>query len=230
MSAPDVGTSLSEFWEANDNWISALIALGLALLLAFVVDRWFAARGRELAGRVMRGGISQQTDTRLRFIRRLVWLIIILIGVFAALSQFTGVSRIAASVLASGALAAAIIGFAARQTLANLIAGIMLTLAQPLRVGDWVTVEEHYGVVEDIRLNFTILRTLSDQRIVVPNERLASNILRNDTLEADAVGLDVAIWLPADADVGRALVTADDRAAGADDELRSHGRSSSRTG
>jgi small-conductance mechanosensitive channel len=205
MSAPDVGTSLSEFWEANDNWISAVIALSLAVLLAVLVDRWFVARGRALAGRVMRGGISQQADTRLRFIRRLTWLIIILIGVFAALSQFTGVSRIAASVLASGALAAAIIGFAARQTLANLIAGLMITLAQPLRVGDWVTVEEHYGVVEDIRLNFTILRTLSDQRIVVPNERLASNILRNDTLEADAVGLDVAIWLPADADVGRAL-------------------------
>jgi small-conductance mechanosensitive channel len=205
MSAPDVGTSLSEFWEANDNWISAAISFGLALLVAFAIDRWFARRGRELAGKVMRGGISQQADTRLRVVRRLVWLTLVLIGVFAALSQFTGISRVAASVLASGALAAAIIGFAARQTLANLVAGIMLAITQPLRVGDWVTVEEHYGVVEDIRLNFTILRTLSDQRIVVPNERLASNILRNDTLEADAVGLDVAIWLPQDADVGRAL-------------------------
>jgi small-conductance mechanosensitive channel len=72
-------------------------------------------------------------------------------------------------------------------------------------VGDWVTIEEHYGVVEDIRLNFTILRTLSDQRIVIPNERLAGGVLRNDTLEADAVGLDVALWLPHDVDVERAL-------------------------
>jgi small-conductance mechanosensitive channel len=127
MSTPDVGTSFSEFWDANDQWISAIVALTLAIIVAFVIDRWFVARGRQLAGRVMRGGISQQVDTRLRFIRRLVWLTIILIGVFAALSQFTGVSRIAASVLASGALAAAIIGFAARQTLANLIAGIMIT-------------------------------------------------------------------------------------------------------
>ncbi len=65
--------------------------------------------------------------------------------------------------------------------------------------------EEHYGVVEDVRLNFTILRTLSEQRIVIPNERLASGILRNDTLETDAVGLDVSLWLPAGADVPRAL-------------------------
>jgi len=122
-----------------------------------------------------------------------------------ALSQFAGLGRIAGSFLASGALVAAIVGFAARQTLANLVAGIMLAITQPLRVGDWVTVEEHYGVVEDVRLNFTILRTLSEQRIVIPNERLASGILRNDTLESDAVGLDVSLWLPAGADVPRAL-------------------------
>ena len=48
---------------------------------------------------------------------------------------------------------------AARQVLANSVAGIMLAVTQPLRVGDWVTFEENYGVVEDVRLNFTILRT-----------------------------------------------------------------------
>ena len=137
--------------------------------------------------------------------RRLAWLTIIAVGFFVALSYFTGLSRLAASVLASGALAAAIVGFAARQTLANLVAGIMLAITQPLRVGDWVTFEEHYGVVEDVRLNFTILRTLSEQRIVIPNERLASGVLRNDTLETEAVGLDVAIWLPLHADSERAL-------------------------
>ena len=39
-----------------------------------------------------------------------------------------------------------------------------------------------------MRLNYTILRTLAEQRIVIPNERLASGVLRNDTLETDAVG------------------------------------------
>ena len=43
--------------------------------------------------------------------------------------------------------------------LANFVAGIMLAVTQPLRVGDWVTFEGHYGVVEDVRLNYTILRT-----------------------------------------------------------------------
>jgi small-conductance mechanosensitive channel len=206
MSGGDVGSEVASFWSEND-WVRALVTLAIWILIAFVVDRWFAARGRKLAGRVLRGGVSQQADTRLRFVRRLVWLLILVIGVLTALSQFAGLGRIAASVLASGALAAAIVGFAARQTLANLVAGIMLAVTQPLRVGDWVTFEEHYGVVEDVRLNFTVLRTLGDQRIVIPNERLASGVLRNDTLETDAVGLDVQLWLAPEADVERALAS-----------------------
>jgi small-conductance mechanosensitive channel len=153
------------------------------------------------------GGVTQETDTRLRFVRRLIWLVLLIVGTLAALSQFAGLGRVAGSFFASSALVAAIIGFAARQTLANLVAGIMLALTQPLRVGDWVTFEDNYGVVEDVRLNFTVLRTLSEQRIVIPNERLASGILRNDTLETEAVGLDVSLWLPVGADVPRALET-----------------------
>jgi small-conductance mechanosensitive channel len=170
-----------------------------------VIDRWFARRGRRMAETVLGGGISRQADTRLRLVRRLVYVAILVIGVMIALSQFTGISRLAASVLASSAIAAAVIGFAARQTLGNLVAGIMLAVSQPLRVGDWVTFEDHYGVVEDLRLNFTVLRTLGDQRIIIPNEMLATGILRNDTLASDAVGLEVDVWLPPHADAGRAI-------------------------
>ena len=139
-------------------------------------------------------------DTRLRFFRRLIYASILLLGIAIALSQFTGVSKLAASILASGALVAAIVGFAARQVLANSVAGIMLAVTQPLRVGDWVTFEDNYGVVEDVRLNFTVLRTASDQRVIIPNERLAAGVLRNDTLGSEVVGLDVSVWLPPDAD------------------------------
>jgi small-conductance mechanosensitive channel len=192
-------------WWAEHPWLRAAVIFGIFFLLAIAFDRWFAARGRRFAGRVLRGGITQQADTRLRFIRRLIWLVLLVVGTLSALSQFAGLGRVAGSFLASGALVAAIVGFAARQTLANLVAGIMLAVTQPLRVDDWVTFEDNYGVVEDVRLNFTVLRTLSEQRIVIPNERLVAGILRNDTLEAEAVGLDVALWLPAGADVPRAL-------------------------
>jgi small-conductance mechanosensitive channel len=167
----------------------------LALVLAFVVDRAFARRG----------SLSREVDTRLRFVRRLVYASILLIGIALALSQFTGVNRLAASVLASGAIVAAVIGFAAQRTLGNFVAGVMLAVSQPLRIGDWVTFEDYHGVVEDVRLNFTVLRLPSETRVIIPNERLAGGVLRNDTLATDAVGLDVSLWLPLGTDADAAL-------------------------
>ena len=148
--------------------------------------------------------------TRLRFVRRLLSAIVVVIGIAVALSGFTGISQLATSLLASGAIAAAIVGFAARQTLANFIAGIMLAITQPIRVGDWVTFEGNYGVVEDVSLNHTVLRTQTEQRIVIPNEKLAGGVLKNDTLKIDLVALDVSVWVPPEADVERAIAALED--------------------
>jgi small-conductance mechanosensitive channel len=193
------------FWESNSAWITAVLSILVACLAAFVLDRALAHRGHKLAAAVSRGELSPETDTRLRFIRRLVYAVIIALGVAIALAQFEGINRLAASLLASGAIAAAILGFAARQTLANFVAGVMLAVTQPLRVGDWVYVEDQYGVVDDIRLTYTFLRTPGGQQVVIPNEKLASGILRNDTLGAGVVTPEVSVWLPRDADTGRAV-------------------------
>jgi small-conductance mechanosensitive channel len=194
------------FWEAHGSAvIVAAAAIVLALVIAQIVDRALSRRGERLVHAVTRGQVSRETETRLRFVRRAVYAIILLIGVGIALAQFEGVNRIAASLLASGVVAAAIIGFAARQTLANVVAGVMLAVTQPIRVGDWVTFEDHYGVVEDVRLNYTILRTAGEQRVLIPNEKLASGVMKNDTLKVDAVGLEVNLWIPAGADAARAV-------------------------
>src|SRR3954452_17221194 len=200
MRVPDPPIEES-LWHAD--WVSAAVTMLAAVVIATMADR--VLRGRIVRATVERTGISREADTRLRFVRRMIYATILLIGAAVALSYFASIGRLAASLLASGAIAAAVVGFAARQVLAHFVAGIMLAITQPLRVGDWVTFEGNYGVVEDVRLNYTVLRTLSDQRIVIPNERLAGGILRNDTLETGAVGLDVSVWLPAGADVPRAL-------------------------
>jgi small-conductance mechanosensitive channel len=193
-------------------WVNAGVAIGVAAIVAAVVDRAF--RTRIVHQAAVRTGVSRETSTRLHFVRRLLTAVILLIGVAVALSGFSGISNFAHSLLASGVIAAAVVGFAARQVLANFVAGIMLAVTQPLRVGDWVTFEGNYGEVEDVRLNYTILRTLGGPRIVIPNERLAGGVLKNDTLVADTAGPDVTIWLAPGADVERALtVLADETGA-----------------
>src|SRR4051794_14559752 len=205
MPAGTVRLPLADFWAQHGEVVTAIASVVLAVVVATLLDRAFARRGRHVAEAVTRGHVSPVLDTRLRFVRRLVYAGILLIGLMLAASQFTGLSKLAASILASGALAAAIIGFAARQTFANVVAGIMLAITQPLRVGDWVTFEGEYGVVEDVRLNYTILRTPGDVRVVIPNERLAAGMLRNDTLASDRVALDISSCRPPAPDTGRPL-------------------------
>src|SRR3954466_3662727 len=200
MSVPDPPIAES-LWHAD--WFSAAVTMVAAFVIATIADR--VLQGRIVRATVKRTGISREADTRLRFVRRMIYATILLIGAAVALSYFASIARPAATRRASGVIAAAVIGFAARQVLANFVAGIMLAVTQPLRVGDWVTFEGNYGVVEDVRLNFTFLRTASSQRIVIPNEKLASGILKNDTLTTEVVTPDVSVWVPPEADVERAI-------------------------
>jgi hypothetical protein len=83
----------------------------------------------------------------------------------------------------------------------------MLTITQPLRIGDRVTIEDHSGVVEDVRLNYTVLRSAEGRRVFIPNERLASGVLRNDTIIDEKVQPEVSLWLARGADVAGAVST-----------------------
>jgi small conductance mechanosensitive channel len=200
--AVDVGTPVASFLTENENLITALAAFATSLLLAAIVDRALSRRGSRLRGRL---DLTPEAGTRLRFLRRAVVAVIVLVGVFIALSQFDALDRIATSVLASGALAAAVLGFAARQTLANLVAGILIAITQPLRIGDEVCFEGESGAVEDVRLTYTFLRTGAGARVIIPNERLAAGILRNDTIYEPWVATDVSVWLSPDADANAAV-------------------------
>ena len=125
-------------------------------------------------------GLSREGATRLRFVRRLLYAAIIADRASRSRSRASpGSPSSRRSLLASGAIAAAIIGFAARQTLANFIAGIMLAITQPIRVGDWVTFEGNYGVVEDVQPQLHgPAHARREQRIVIPNEKLAGGSSR----------------------------------------------------
>jgi len=193
------------FWTNHRDEISAALTILAATGLALLIDRALVRRGGGLAGLVRNGELSAVTDTRLRMLRRLVFVGILVIGVALALMQFPAVKRTAAGVLASSAVVGLVVGFAARQTLANLIAGILLAITQPIRIGDLVQFEGQIGVVEDVRLTYTYLRAEDNRRIIVPNERLASTTIENFTIMDPRVEIEVTIGLPVDADPTRAL-------------------------
>ena len=185
--------------------MAAGLTLLMALLLVVVVHRAIGGRGARLVEAAGGQGLRPVLDTRLRFLRRAVEAFIVVVGVALAVAQFTDLDRLAGTVLASSALAAAVVGFASRQVLANAVAGVVLAITQPLRIGDVVTFEDETGTVEDVTLTYTWLRTSSDARTIIPNERLAAGVLRNDSIRSPTVALEVPLWLSPDADEAAAV-------------------------
>jgi small-conductance mechanosensitive channel len=194
----------ASFWTDHRNTITAIVTLLAALLLAQLIDRAIQHRGARLAS-VMPGQLSPTASTRLRLVRRLVYVAIIVIGVMLALVQFPAVKRVATGVLASSAVLGLVVGFAARQTLANAVAGILLAITQPIRIGDLVTFEGETGVVEDIRLTYTYVTADDGRRIVIPNERLASTTVENHTIVDPRVHVEVSVWISREVDALGAL-------------------------
>jgi len=190
--------------ETGD-WIAACVWVVVAIAFAQFVDRLMSQRGKALTAVVAGGEISPVTATRLRLVRRLVFALIVVIGIAMALTEIPTVRSLATGVLASSAVLGLVVGFAARQTLANAVAGVLLAISQPIRIGDLVTFEEKTGEVEDVRLTYTYIRLDDGRRLIVPNERLAQSSIENHTIISPRVQVDVSVWLSPAVDLDRAI-------------------------
>jgi len=127
--------------------------------------------------------VSRSTKTRLRFLRRLLILIVFLVLVAIALSQFTELKRLATGILASTAVLAAIVGFAAQHTIANMIAGVQLAVSQPIKIGDRISFEEVEGRVTDMTLSYTYVSPGDGTTVAIPNQMLVDGIIHNLSTE-----------------------------------------------
>ena len=123
--------------------------------------------------------VSRSTKTRLRFLRRLAILVVFLVLAAIAIAQFTELQRLATGILASTAVLAAIIGFAAQHTIANMVAGVQLAISQPIRIGDRIGFEEVEGRVLDITLSYTYVDPGDGTAVVIPNQLLVEGIVHN---------------------------------------------------
>jgi small-conductance mechanosensitive channel len=123
--------------------------------------------------------VSRSTKTRLRFLRRLTILAALLVVGAIAIAQFTELEKLAAGIFASTAVLAAIVGFAAQQTIGNMVAGVQLAVAQPIKIGDRVEFEGVSGRVVDITLSYTYVNPGDDSSVVIPNQLLVEGIVHN---------------------------------------------------
>ena len=170
--------------------ITVAIVIAVTVAVAKLVDMQMAKR--ELAP----GSV-----TRYRVLRRSIMGAIVFVGILTALLVIPQVRAVAGGLLASSAIIGLVIGLAAQRTLSNFVAGVMIGLAQPIRIGDRVAVNEGEGVVEEIGLVYTRIRQDDQTRLVIPNERLAADTIKNSTIASRETLAEVTVPVPRDKDL-----------------------------
>jgi small-conductance mechanosensitive channel len=148
-----------------------------------------------------RTALAPEAVTRYRVVRRVVMSTIVFIGVLSALLIIPQVRAIAGGILASSAVVGLVIGFAAQRTLGNAIAGILIAFSQPLRLGDRVMVDETEGTVEEIGLTYTFIEAADQTRLVIPNEKLASDTIVNFTIRDPEKIAEITVQVPLETDL-----------------------------
>jgi small conductance mechanosensitive channel len=172
-----------------------LIVVGVVMLITVVVARLIDRR-------IARSHLAPATMTRYRVVRRSITATIIFIGLLSALLVIPQVRAVAGGLLASSAVLGIVVGFASQRTLGNFVAGLLIAFTQPVRLGDSVVIEGTAGVVEEIGVIYTFVRTENDDRLVIPNEKLASDTIRNSTIRSREKVAEITLQVPLAQDVG----------------------------
>jgi small-conductance mechanosensitive channel len=172
-----------------------LTVLGVVLLLTVVAARLIDRR-------IARRDLPPEAITRYRVLRRSITTTIFFVGLLSALLVIPQVRAVAGGLLASSAVVGIVVGFASQRTLGNFVAGLLIAFTQPLRLGDEVEIDGTRGVVEEIGLIYTFVRTDNDDRLVIPNETLASDTIRNATIRSREKVAEVTVQVPLSTDLG----------------------------
>jgi len=180
-----------------DSWHRWAILGGV--LIATIVVAWLLDRV------IGRRRMPPEMVTRYRILRRSVVWGVVFVGVLSALLVIPGVRSVAGGILASTAVIGLIIGFASQRTIGNFVAGLLIAFTQPLRLGDRVEVDGAIGTVEEITLSYTFIRTPDNARLVIPNEKLASDTIRNATIRSREKLAEITVQIPIESDLRAAV-------------------------
>ena len=171
----------------------------LAIVLAVLVLTAIVAR--LIDRRMVKRELAPEVATRYRVLRRSVTVAVFFVGILSALLVIPQVRAVAGGLLASSAVVGIVIGFASQRTIGNFVAGLLIAFTQPIRLGDRVEIDDLAGNVEEIGLTYTFIRTDEGSRLVIPNEKLASDTIINSTIVSREKVAEITLQVPLDKDL-----------------------------
>jgi len=155
------------------NAVGSAIAFVAAFIVVYLVGRLAVL---PLIDRILR---NRDLDSHARKPLRKVTSILIAFAAVGVAFAFAGYGNILTALATVGAAATLAIGFAMQDVLKNFVSGVFIFTDEPFRIGDWIEWDDNAGVVEDISLRVTRVRTFDNELLTVPNSHLTENVVKN---------------------------------------------------
>ena len=165
--------------------VSHSLLIAVIVLASWLIGSLASFGLSQAAGRyrvdVADNRVARRVRTQLQIVRRLVIVVVVIVGASAVLMTFDEVRTIGASLLASAGVVSIIAGLAAQSTLGNVFAGVQLAFSDAIRVDDVVIVEGEWGLIEEITLTYVVVKIWDDRRLVVPSTYFTTTPFQNWT-------------------------------------------------
>jgi small-conductance mechanosensitive channel len=166
-------------WFLSSHLVTSLIIVSVA---------WFVLRFLRVTAQFVQQSVVKEgkdvprarwLHTQLAVLRSAFEAATYIVSAALLLMQFETVRNVGVSLLASAGIAGLVIGLAAQKSISSLLAGIQLSITQPIRIGDQVVVENEFGTVEEITLTYVVVKVWDERRLVIPISQFLDKPFQN---------------------------------------------------
>jgi small conductance mechanosensitive channel len=156
-----------------DKVVAYFMQYGLSFvyaLLIFIIGKWAAKVISKISAAAMHK--AKLNETLSSFLKNIIYYVMLIFVCIAALNKIGVETTSFVALIGAAGLA---VGLALQGSLANFAAGVMLILFQPFKVGDEVEAGGASGIVQEIQIFSTIMKTNDNKTIIVPNAKITSD-------------------------------------------------------
>jgi small-conductance mechanosensitive channel len=191
QAAPDTLQHIATVRHANGVLLIAALTWTVIALVGGVANGVIARHPVDVEDNLQ----ARSIQTQARVLSRSAMFVVGLAGTAFALMTFPGARQVGASLLASAGVIGIIAGIAARPVFSNLIAGLQLALAQPIRLDDVLIVEGEWGRVEEITGTYVVMKIWDERRLIIPLQWFIENPFQNWTRASAQIHQAVYLYL-----------------------------------
>ena len=148
--------------------------------------------------------LKRMDVTQSNYIKYFLVGLVYFFGIIAILFSIPGLEKITTTLVASSGILAIVIGFASQEALSNVVSGILIAIFQPFKVDDVIKLKDIIGVVEDIDLRDTVIKTFNNQRVIIPNSVMNREVIKNATIYEKEICKFFEIGISYDSDIDKA--------------------------